>query len=196
MAKSERMTIEEAVEYILSQGWELISQDHDAEHFEAKCPKGHQLRMSCSKFRPGTQFSCPVCSTCKIPDESTLKEVIESQGCKYIQYNQGNVVYECNCGKRIGTTRWRDFVKGVRCGKCASEKIIAAKRMTEKEAEKLCQDLDCKFTGLTFRNISKNSEKKTAVIHFICGTCNKNEHFKNISNFRKSPKCPECGRKK
>lgn len=194
MAKSERMTVEEAVEYILSQGWELIKQHDDTKHFEAKCPKGHQLKMSCNKFKPETEFSCPVCTSGKMAGEDELSKFVNATGCKYIEYKNSKIAYECECGKGIGNTRFNDFCRGIRCGKCASEKISQKRRFSEEQAKELCKNLACKFVKISYKERSDNSYK--AIIHFICPKCKVNEHYKELSNFKKNPVCPSCGRNK
>ena len=124
---------------LTKEGYTLLTRlyTNNATHMFCVCPRGHEWKFTWNGWTNGKR-----CRHCWIEDsrltQAQVAERLIEGGCELLSEYTGcekPFKYRCSCGN-ISNIRLHDWNAGVRCSRCAGEKIrktLRAKRVQEME---------------------------------------------------------------
>ena len=114
-----------------------------------------------------------------------MKELFIKEGCELLGEYKGTQVkmeYKCKCGN-ISFTKWNDFSRGKRCGKCA--KCGMCKKLSLEDAQKAFKERGCEFLDDEF--------KSTKHKHRYRCSCGREAEITFAAFHHQNQLCRECG---
>ncbi len=138
-----KKTISEVREFIISAGYELLSEEYKNaySYLTVRCPQGHQYETKWGNFQSGSR-----CSICGGNNKKTINDIelkIKESGSQLVstkyKNSQSKLIICCSSGHKY-ETNWNRFQQGHGCPQCAGlekKTIDGVKIFIEKTGHRL-----------------------------------------------------------
>lgn len=151
------------------------------------CVCGNKIERTVNDFfrNKDDTFTCFKCCNRTKYDHDFVEKYFEDNACKLLSQFQDRVSkvdYICSCGN-IAKISFAEFLRGVRCIKCAAIKSAEKQRYSIEEIKEIFAKTDCILLSDTY---TRNADK----IKFIC-SCG-TEYSLRITQFISGVRCMNC----
>lgn len=180
-----RRSKEEIIKEIEMNGYKVVDGQQEYENTKSKitliCKNNHRWTVSYNHFLKVRE--CPDCDGFRRPyTYEEVKEIFQKEGCKLLEYEykdtRTQMNYQCVCGSNRYKIRLHDFLRGVRCKRCAN---------TESRSFDEIQAL-FKERGHTLLETENMGSRYPHAYQCKCG----NTSSITISNLLRGVSCMEC----
>lgn len=186
------ISIKDVNRYFKEQNCELLESEYtnNKTKMKYKCQCGKIAHTTWINFRKG--FRCKSCAKNKQFDYQFIKKEFEKSGCELLEKTYNGALkkmnYRCNCGN-IAQTTWAAFSRGIRCVKCAGERLSISRRIYfDKTGNERIRDINQRIAR-RYREMVRRLLRKANSTSYLLGYSGqdlrnhllKNSHFDIIN---------------
>lgn len=193
-----KLTLEEVELGFKSRSWKLLSKSYygSQKPLNVICNQGHETTISWNNFKKGQ--GCNKCAGNQKLNISEVEKEFAKAGFQLLDTNyvNNNIPLRCRCVCGNVTKMPLCTVKnGTTCLKCKPKKISQSLTTSKEEIIDICKSKGFEYIDHWLqKETSINSKKNRVRLKYRCKCGNEAEAW--IYNFKQSPGCWECGKKK